>query len=100
HHLTTFTLFPYTTLFRSQNVAYSNDKGRTWAKYSGNPVLDLKMKDFRDPKVFWHEASHKWVMVAALPRQHKIRFFASADLKHWRSEEHTSELQSRGHLVC
>jgi len=73
----------HTGTLQTQNVAYSNDKGRTWAKYSGNPVLDLKMKDFRDPKVFWHEASHKWVMVAALPRQHKIRFFASADLKHW-----------------
>ena len=68
---------------QTQNLAYSNDQGRTWTKYSGNPVLDLHMKDFRDPKVFWHEPSREWVMVAALPTQHKVRFFGSADLKHW-----------------
>ncbi|MGD8357813.1 MAG: glycoside hydrolase family 32 protein, partial [Lysobacterales bacterium] len=40
-----------------QGIAYSNDRGRTWTKYKGNPVLpnENKQKDFRDPKVFWHE---------------------------------------------
>ncbi len=66
-----------------QNLAYSNDQGRTWTKYSGNPVIDLQMENFRDPKVFWHDESHKWVMATALSAQHKIRFFGSADLKHW-----------------
>jgi fructan beta-fructosidase len=73
----------YTDTLQTQNLAYSNDNGRTWTKYSGNPVIDLHLQDFRDPKVFWHEASHKWVMVTALSPQHKVRFFASADLKHW-----------------
>lgn len=73
----------HTEKLQTQNLAYSNDQGRTWTKYAGNPVLDLRMKDFRDPKVFWHEPSHKWVMVAALPTLHKVRFFGSADLKHW-----------------
>ncbi len=40
---------------QTQNLAYSNDRGRTWTKYSGNPVLNLNMSDFRDPKVFWSE---------------------------------------------
>src|SRR4029079_10693702 len=31
-----------------QNLAYSNDRGRTWTKYANNPVLDLGLKDFRD----------------------------------------------------
>jgi fructan beta-fructosidase len=66
-----------------QNLAYSNDQGRTWIKYLGNPVIDLKLQDFRDPKVFWHEESHKWVMVSALSPQHKVRFWGSTDLKHW-----------------
>ncbi len=35
---------------QSQHLAYSLDKGRTWTKYKGNPVLDLGMKDFRDPR--------------------------------------------------
>ena len=38
---------------QTQNVAFSNDRGRTWTKYSGNPVLDLHMTDFRDPKKFF-----------------------------------------------
>ena len=39
---------------QTQNLAYSNDRGRTWTKYAGNPVIDLGLADFRDPKVFWH----------------------------------------------
>ena len=73
----------HTQKLQTQNLAYSNDEGRTWTKYPGNPVLDLHMQDFRDPKVFWHEPTHKWVMVAALPTLHKVRFFGSPDLKHW-----------------
>jgi fructan beta-fructosidase len=73
----------HTETLQTQNLAYSNDQGRTWTKYAGNPVLDLHMQNFRDPKVFWHAPSHKWVMVAALPAQHKVRFFGSTDLKHW-----------------
>jgi fructan beta-fructosidase len=67
----------------TQNLAYSNDNGHTWTKYPNNPVLDLHLSGFRDPKVFWHEGTHKWVMVTALASQHKVRFFGSTDLKHW-----------------
>ena len=35
---------------QSQHIAYSTDEGVTWVKYADNPVLDLGMKDFRDPK--------------------------------------------------
>ena len=35
---------------QTQNLAYSNDRGRTWTKYAGNPVIDLGLKDFRDPE--------------------------------------------------
>jgi len=67
----------------TQNLAYSNDRGKTWTKYAENPVIDLHLASFRDPKVFWHEATHQWIMVTALASQHKVRFFGSADLKHW-----------------
>ncbi|MGA2595532.1 MAG: glycoside hydrolase family 32 protein [Bryobacteraceae bacterium] len=73
----------HTDTLQTQNIAYSNDRGRTWTKYKGNPVIDLHMKDFRDPKVFWHEPSHRWIMVVSLPKEHKVRFFASHDLKQW-----------------
>ncbi len=68
---------------QNQNVAYSNDRGRTWTKYSHNPVIDLHLANFRDPKVFWYERGHKWVMVTVLAVQHKVRLFGSKDLKHW-----------------
>jgi fructan beta-fructosidase len=67
----------------TQNLAYSNDNGRTWTKYPENPVIDLHLAGFRDPKVFWHEGTHQWVMVTVLASQHKARFFGSTDLKHW-----------------
>ena len=68
---------------QTQNIAVSRDEGATWTKYSGNPVIDLGLKNFRDPKVFWHEASKSWVMVVALPDQHKLRFYRSPNLRHW-----------------
>ena len=68
---------------QTQNLAHSNDGGLTWTKYSGNPVLDLHMSDFRDPKVFWSKASKRWIMVVSLPDDHKARFYGSADLKKW-----------------
>ncbi len=62
---------------QTQNIAYSNDRGRTWTKYSGNPVLDLHMTDFRDPKVFWHSATQRWIMavVATERPQGPVLFF-------------------------
>ncbi|HEY3741084.1 MAG TPA: glycoside hydrolase family 32 protein, partial [Bryobacteraceae bacterium] len=41
------------------------------------------MKDFRDPKVFWYAPGKYWVMVVALPNDHKIRFYKSPNLKAW-----------------
>jgi fructan beta-fructosidase len=66
-----------------QNLAYSNDKGRSWTKYRNNPVLDLNSSDFRDPKVFWHAPTERWVMVVSLAVEKVLVFFASEDLKQW-----------------
>ncbi|HLR32553.1 MAG TPA: glycoside hydrolase family 32 protein [Fodinibius sp.] len=71
---------------QDQRIAYSTDNGRTWTKYEGNPVIDEGLKNFRDPKVIWHEATEKWIMVVALPTQHKVRFYSSANLIDWQRE--------------
>jgi fructan beta-fructosidase len=68
---------------QNQQIAYSNDRGRTWTKYEGNPVIDINEKDFRDPKVLWHEATRQWVMAVSLPTERKVRFYGSPDLKSW-----------------
>ena len=57
-----------------QCIAYSLDKGRTFTKYEGNPVIDSKAKwnskDTRDPKVFWYAPGKHWVMVLNLSLIH------------------------------
>ncbi len=68
---------------QDQRIAYSLDNGRSWTKYSDNPVIDEGLADFRDPKVFWHKASEKWVMAVALSKEQKIRFYGSTNLKEW-----------------
>jgi fructan beta-fructosidase len=68
-----------------QSLAYSNDKGRTWHKYEGNPVLpNPGIADFRDPKVSWHEPSGKWIMALAV--KDVIHLYSSTDLKDWSFE--------------
>ncbi len=69
-----------------QSLAYSTDKGRTWTKYAGNPVLDppKNIKNFRDPKVIWYEnddGSGHWVMLVGAGNV--ILFFTSPDLINW-----------------
>ncbi|MBE7158926.1 MAG: glycoside hydrolase family 32 protein, partial [Rhodospirillales bacterium] len=67
----------------TQQLAVSQDRGRTWTRYSGNPVLDLHMSDFRDPDAQWNEQTHSWLMAVALPNEHKVAFYSSPDLKQW-----------------
>ena len=65
-----------------QSIAYSTDKGRTFTKYSGNPVLpNPGISDFRDPKVSWNEVSNQWVMTLATKQT--VSFFGSRNLKEW-----------------
>jgi fructan beta-fructosidase len=67
-----------------QSLAYSNDKGRIWKLYSKNPILDTQRKHFRDPKVFWHEPTKKWVMALAVSDVFKVEFYESQNLIDWK----------------
>ncbi|GHT21587.1 2,6-beta-D-fructofuranosidase [Bacteroidia bacterium] len=68
-----------------QSLAYSNDKGRTWTKYAENPVLKkANTPDFRDPKVFWHETTQKWIMALAVGQI--IEIYSSTNAKEWTYE--------------
>ncbi|MEA1876205.1 MAG: glycoside hydrolase family 32 protein [Bacteroidota bacterium] len=67
---------------QTQCIAYSTDKGRTFTKYEGNPVVGPT----RDPKVIWYEPNQEWVM--ALYEVAGISFFTSKNLKDWKKESH------------
>lgn len=66
-----------------QCMAYSTDGGQTFTKYEGNPVLTPfdGLRDFRDPNVFWHEPTQKWIMIVSADKN--MRFYSSDDLKDW-----------------
>lgn len=66
-----------------QSLAYSNDHGRTWERYTKNPVLNIQRKDFRDPKVFWYEPQQRWIMAVVIPDLYKVRFYQSTNLLDW-----------------
>src|SRR4051794_29397924 len=68
---------------QAQALAYSTDKGRTWTRYAGNPVLDIGSGEFRDPKVFWYAPENKWVMAVVMAVEHKVRLYSSKNLKDW-----------------
>jgi fructan beta-fructosidase len=68
---------------QTQNLASSTDRGRTWAKFAGNPVLDLNSNSFRDPKVFWHKPTSRWIMATVLADERRVRIWGSSDLKKW-----------------
>lgn len=69
----------------TQSIAYSNDRGRTFIKYDGNPVIEHINGGNRDPKVFWYEPGKKWVMALYLDDK-EMAIFTSKDLKSWTEE--------------
>ena len=66
----------------TQSIAYSNDRGRTWIKYEGNPVLEWITGANRDPKVIWHESTQQWIMALYLEGEN-FALLSSPDLKEW-----------------
>jgi len=82
-----------------QALAYSIDKGRNWRVYnSGQYVVPNQGLDGyeRDPKIFWHLNSRKWIM-ALWVKTNTVRFFTSDDLIHW---SHASDFVGDGFWEC
>jgi fructan beta-fructosidase len=72
----------YTSTGRGECIVYSNDRGRTWTEYDGNPVVKHQG---RDPRLLWHAASKQWVMAVYHEegKTQSIMFHTSPDLKAW-----------------
>lgn len=84
----------YTSTGRGECIAYSNDRGRTFTDYSGNPVVRHRG---RDPKIIWYEPGAHWVMAVydETDKSRGISFYNSDDLKKW---EFTSRID--GYYEC
>lgn len=71
----------YTCTKKGTCVAFSNDHGITWQAYDKNPVaMGGPTADTRDPHVFWHEPTKKWVSALY---ENGVTFYTSSDLKAW-----------------
>ncbi|KAL3484166.1 glycosyl hydrolase family protein [Aspergillus germanicus] len=76
---------------QAQSIAYSLDEGMTWTTYdAANPVILSppapyadQWREFRDPFVFWHQPTQKWVSVISLAQLHKLLIYTSPNLKEW-----------------
>ncbi len=72
-----------------QCMAYSTDGGYTFHKYEANPILTSTSRNFRDPKVFYHSPTQRWIMVLAVG--HHMEYYSSANLKEWKYESSFGE---------
>jgi fructan beta-fructosidase len=62
-------------------LSWSIDSGSTWHDYKKNPVANVtKGADPRDPRVFFHKPSNKWVMAIY---ENGTTFYGSSDLINW-----------------
>jgi fructan beta-fructosidase len=94
----------WTSTGRGECIAYSNDKGRTFTEYEGNPVF---RHNGRDPKPLWYaygdndkpldETAKKlgghWVIVIYDITEkdgRNVAFYTSTDLKKWTVQSHLS----------
>ncbi|MDB5319281.1 MAG: sacC [Phycisphaerales bacterium] len=84
----------YTAAGKSVQCLASSTDGRTFAKYPQNPVVKTISGGNRDPKVFWHEPTKRWVMVlyAGFPVPAK-------DAKSKPSERHTIQILTSPNLI-
>ncbi len=75
----------FTSTGRGECIAYSNDRGRTWTEYSGNPVVTHQG---RDPRLLWFAPKSEWIMAVydETNKTRNISFYSSPDLKHWKYE--------------
>lgn len=68
----------------TQCIASSTD-GRTFTKYAGNPIVKNITGGNRDPKVFWHTPTKRWVLAlwVGQNKRNTIHFFTSPNLREW-----------------
>ena len=69
--------------YQQQSIAYSTDGGKSFTRFTGNPVIKNNDDNLRDPKVFWHEGTKQWIMALAKGWARGVEFYGSTNLKTW-----------------
>ena len=84
----------YTSTGRGEAIAFSNDRGRTFTDYEGNPVVK---HGGRDPKLIWYAPGKHWVMAVYDEFEGKrwIAFHTSPNLREW-----TFQSRTEGYFEC
>lgn len=77
-----------------QRLSYSKDY-RTFHYYKGSPVLAALPTSERDPDIFWHAPSGRWIMATTVPEKHQINLYSSTDLKSWTHQSSFGPLGAR-----
>jgi sucrose-6-phosphate hydrolase SacC (GH32 family) len=95
----------YTGLRGGQRIAYSNDKGRSWSKFPGNPVIPWDETDeAKFPNVFFHPPSGKWIMILFRKpdkeeRKKGFSFYTSDNLVNWQYQSHLAGFSGNPDMV-
>ncbi len=77
-----YTIHNNTTGKETIGISHSTDH-RDFTRFAGNPVIATDDHVFRDPDVFWHEPTQRWILSVARSEARTIRFYTSPDLKTW-----------------
>ncbi len=70
---------------QTQSLAYSTDGGETFTKYHANPIITTKT-EARDPNMFWHEPTQKWILILAHALEKEMLIYSSPNMIDWTLE--------------
>ncbi len=84
----------YTSTGRGEAIVYSNDGGRSFTEYEGNPAVKHQG---RDPRLLWYAPGQHWVMAVydEIEKGRYVAFYTSPDLKQW-----TFQSRIEGYFEC
>lgn len=70
-----------------QRIAWSKDRLH-YTKADGDPVVPFRARKNRDPKVFWHAPTRRWVMAlyGTESERHAMWIYSSENLREWKPE--------------
>ena len=80
----------------TQSIAISDDNGKTFRKFAGNPVIPHVRAENRDPKIFWYEPGKHWVLNLYYDGN-DYAIYTSPDLVKW---EKTCDYKIPGEGEC